>query len=96
MVAVPRASLTVPGTTMSSRSAQINTPDAIAASNNSLTGDFPVYSCEEPNSKEGDDYWMTMNNILDRHASFGYMERGVPPPVPWWTGVMPPAQTRRS
>ena len=64
---------------MSSRSAQFNTPDAIA-SNTFGTGEFPVYPCEEPNSKDGDDFWRGMDNILDKHPSFGYMERNAPPP----------------
>ena len=65
---------------MSSRSAQINTPGAIIASSSSDSGDFPVFPCEEPNSKEGGDFWLEMNNRLDKHPSFGYMERGETPP----------------
>ena len=65
---------------MSSRSAQINTPGAIIASSPSDSGDFPVFPCEEPNSKEGGDFWLEMNNRLDKHQSFGYMERGETPP----------------
>ena len=43
-------------------------------------GVFPVQQSEELNTKDNEDYWRAMDNILDTHESFGHLERGETPP----------------
>ena len=88
-----------PGTVMSPRTAQINTPGAINAPSSSDLSDFPVYPCEEPNSKEGGDFWIEMNIRLDKHSSsFVATWSAAPPPRPvalWPSDVVGSTVTSR-